>query len=178
MELSVTPVTHLLHAALQEVLGDHVAQQGSYVGPERLRFDFTHHQGVSAEEIQKIEDRVNEKIRENLLVETEEMSIEEAKKSKAKALFGEKYGDKVRVLTMGDFSKELCGGTHAQRTGDIGGLAIIAESSIASGVRRIEAITGEAFSKYVGSTKANSKSIGLYLKSKSCSCFCKSRRAS
>ena len=145
--------THLLHAALKEILGEHVEQQGSYVAPDRLRLDFTHHQGLTESEIGEIEDRVNGKIRENLAVTTDIMGVEEAKASGATALFGEKYGKKVRVLTMGAFSKELCGGTHVERTGDIGGFAIVTETSIASSVRRIEALTGRAFSHYVSSQR-------------------------
>lgn len=141
--------THLLHSSLKEILGDHVNQQGSYVGPERLRFDYTHYKSLSEEEILQIESKVNEKIRENLQVETDIMSLDKAKSSGAMALFGEKYDSTVRVLTMGAFSKELCGGTHVERTGDIGGFSIISEVSIASGVRRIEALTGEGLNDYI-----------------------------
>jgi alanyl-tRNA synthetase len=134
--------THLLHAALREVLGDHVQQKGSRVGPEALRFDFSHDQPVTREQLREIERLVNAQIRENHAVETREMAIDEARAAGAMALFGEKYGDVVRVVTMGPFSMELCGGTHAGRGGDIGLFKILAESGVASGVRRIEAATG------------------------------------
>jgi alanyl-tRNA synthetase len=136
--------THLLHAALREVLGEHVTQKGSLVDSERLRFDFSHMQAVTPEELKKIEDLVNDHILANTPVQTELLDIETARAKGAMMLFGEKYGDQVRVLTMGDgFSVELCGGTHARRTGDIGLMRIVAESGIAAGVRRIEAVTGK-----------------------------------
>jgi alanyl-tRNA synthetase len=136
--------THLLHAALKEVLGDQVQQKGSLVAPDRLRFDFSHAKAVTHEELQHVEQLVNQEIRANHEVETNVMSADQAKDSGAVALFGEKYGDEVRVLSMGGFSKELCGGTHVKRTGDIGFFTILSEGGIASGVRRIDAVTGNA----------------------------------
>jgi alanyl-tRNA synthetase len=134
--------THLLHAALRRVLGTHVAQKGSLVAPERLRFDFSHAQPVTADELRRVEDAVNAEIRRNVVAEVHEMAYPEALEFGALALFGEKYGDRVRVLRMGGFSTELCGGTHVQRSGDIGLFKIVAESGVAAGVRRIEALTG------------------------------------
>jgi alanyl-tRNA synthetase len=136
--------THILHGILRSVLGDHVVQQGSYVGPDRLRFDFTHHQAVSKSEQLRIEELVNDEILKNHPIVSEIKTFEEAKNSGAMALFGEKYGDKVRVITMGSASKEFCGGTHAKATGEIGSIYITNEASIASGIRRIEAVTGTA----------------------------------
>ncbi|MDB9805451.1 alanine--tRNA ligase [Porticoccaceae bacterium] len=141
--------THLLHSALQQILGEHVNQKGSLVDSQRLRFDFSHGESISAQQIREIEHRVNREILRNTPVETEVMTMDEAVEKGAMALFGEKYGSEVRVLSMGgDFSVELCGGTHVSRTGDIGLLKISAESSVSAGVRRIEAVTGEAAIAY------------------------------
>ncbi|WP_233407923.1 alanine--tRNA ligase [Marinomonas spartinae] len=157
--------THLMHEALRRVLGDHVMQKGSLVDSERLRFDFSHFEGVTAAEIEQIEDMVNEQIRLNRPVETEIMDIEAAKAKGAMALFGEKYDSQVRVLTMGaDYSIELCGGTHVKRTGDIGLFKILFENGIAAGVRRIEAVTGKAAIDATRQTEAALNSIASLVK--------------
>ena len=159
--------THLLHAALRKVLGDHVTQKGSLVNAGYLRFDFSHSEPVTAKQLIDIENMVNEHIRLNHKVETKEMNIEDAKSEGAMALFGEKYGDEVRVLRMSDFSVELCGGTHVKRTGDIGLFKIESESGIASGVRRIEAVTGDAALSYVFDQQQQLGNIAGMLKTNS-----------
>ena len=144
--------THILHAVLRQVLGDHVKQAGSRVAPDRLRFDFTHFSLIDAASLETIESLVNQRIRQNIPTDIVEMDAEDAFKSGATALFEEKYGDRVRVISLTDFSKELCGGTHTARTGNIGLFKIIGESSIASGVRRIEALTGESALAFIQQT--------------------------
>jgi len=156
--------THLMHAALRDVLGEHVQQKGSLVNSERLRFDFSHNQAVKAEQLFEIEQMVNQQIRNNLGTESEEMAITDAKAKGAMALFGEKYGDEVRVVSMGDFSIELCGGVHVNRSGDIGAFKIIAETGIASGVRRIEAVTGVAAVEYANQQSNKINKISSLLK--------------
>jgi alanyl-tRNA synthetase len=156
--------THLMHAALRQVLGDHVQQKGSLVDPERLRFDFSHFQPLSAAELETIECLVNEQIRANAAVDTRIMPIDQAMEAGAMALFGEKYGERVRVLSIGDFSVELCGGTHVSRAGDIGIFKIVSEAGIASGVRRIEAVTGAVALGYIGETEKNLGQVANLLK--------------
>jgi alanyl-tRNA synthetase len=155
-----------LQKALRTVLGDHVEQKGSLVTPTRLRFDFAHFQAMTADEIAKVEAMVNEQIAADLAVITAEMTVEEAKKSGAMALFGEKYGDTVRVVTMGDFSKELCGGTHVSHTGVITTFKILSESGIAAGVRRVEAITGVNVLAYYAELESRMSNIAALLKAK------------
>ncbi|MDZ7476579.1 alanine--tRNA ligase [Stenotrophomonas pavanii] len=146
--------THLLHAALREVLGTHVQQKGSLVAPDRLRFDFSHFQPISAEELALIERKVNQQVRANNAAEVHNMGMQEALDFGAMALFGEKYGEHVRVLKMGDYSTELCGGTHVNRTGDIGLFKITSEGGVSAGVRRIEAVTGQGALDYVDAEEA------------------------
>ncbi|WP_282271205.1 alanine--tRNA ligase [Stenotrophomonas sp. PS02298] len=146
--------THLLHAALREVLGTHVQQKGSLVAPDRLRFDFSHFQPITAEELAVIERKVNEQVRANNAAEVHNMGMQEALDFGAMALFGEKYGENVRVLKMGEYSTELCGGTHVSRTGDIGLFKITSEGGVSSGVRRIEAVTGQGALDYVADEEA------------------------
>lgn len=160
-------VTHLLHAALRQLLGTHVTQKGSLVDAERLRFDFSHFEGVKPEELKAVEDLVNTQIRRNHKLSAEVMDMDQAKERGAMALFGEKYTDEVRVVTMGDFSIELCGGTHVGRTGDIGLFKITSEGGIAAGVRRIEAVTGAAAMAYVAAQKAELDQAAALLKADS-----------
>ena len=157
--------THLLHAALRKVLGEHVQQKGSLVDSQRMRFDFSHFEAIKPEQIKALEDIVNAEIRKNTPVETEETDIETAKQKGAMALFGEKYGDNVRVLSMGgDFSVELCGGIHAKRTGDIGLMKITSEGGVASGIRRIEAVTGAAALAYLNAAEEQLKEAASLIK--------------
>ncbi|MCX7973335.1 MAG: alanine--tRNA ligase [Candidatus Aminicenantes bacterium] len=157
--------THLLHASLRQLLGDHVKQAGSLVAPDRLRFDFTHFAPLSPKEIQRVENLVNEKIRENILVETKITTLEEGLKEGATAIFEEKYGEVVRLVKIGDFSRELCGGIHVRATGDIGLFKIIDETSVAAGIRRIEALTGEEALRYIQETENLLDEIEQNLKS-------------
>ncbi|KAB0548692.1 alanine--tRNA ligase [Pseudomonas argentinensis] len=157
--------THLLHAALRQVLGEHVQQKGSLVDSQRLRFDFSHFEAIKPEQLKELEEIVNREVRRNTPVQTEEMDIESAKAKGAMALFGEKYGDSVRVLTMGDgFSVELCGGIHANRTGDIGVFKIVSEGGVAAGVRRIEAVTGAAAFAYLNGAEEQLKEAATLVK--------------
>ncbi len=157
--------THLLQAMLREVLGGHVHQAGSLVAPDRLRFDFTHFAPIEREDLEQIEAMVNQKIRQNMKVETKIMNVEEALQTGAMALFGEKYGEKVRVVRVSDFSIELCGGTHTSRTGDIGIFKILHESGVAAGVRRIEALTGEGAYRFILEKERQLEQIATALKS-------------
>lgn len=156
--------THLLHKALREALGDHVAQAGSYVGADRLRFDFSHFEAMTAEQIKAVEDRVNEAILDALPIEVRELPIDEAKKLGATAQFGEKYGDIVRVVSMGEFSMEFCGGTHLKNTSECGLFKILSESGIAAGVRRIEAVTGRGVLDYIGERDRLAAGVAAALK--------------
>lgn len=157
--------THLMHAALRQVLGEHVAQKGSLVAPDRLRFDFSHYEGVTAGQLAEIEDLVNTEIRRNVTADTDLMSYDAAIESGAMALFGEKYGDKVRVLRFGDFSVELCGGTHVDRSGDIGVFKITSEGGVASGVRRIEALTGAGAMDWIATNQRTLNELAKMLRS-------------
>jgi alanyl-tRNA synthetase len=156
--------THLLHAALRKVLGLHVEQKGSLVAADRLRFDFSHTQALSIEELRRVEDLVNSAIRENSPVETRVMALDEAVAAGAMSLFGEKYESDVRVLSIGDFSMELCGGTHVERSGDIGFFKILSESGVAAGVRRVEAITGKTAYEWVVHTDQVLRDIAALLR--------------
>ncbi|MDJ0701176.1 MAG: alanine--tRNA ligase [Woeseiaceae bacterium] len=157
--------THLMHAALRDVLGEHVAQKGSLVAPDKLRFDFSHYEAVTPEQLARIEAMVNDEIRKNVTAQTTLMTYDDAVASGALALFGEKYDDEVRVLRFGDFSVELCGGTHVDRTGDIGVFKIVSEGGIASGVRRIEAVTGKGALEWIDANQRTLDSIAGLLRS-------------
>ena len=163
--------THLLHAALRLILGDHVQQKGSLVDDEKLRFDFSHFEAINAQQLQSIETLVNQQIRNNHQVDTTLMDIDEAKESGAMALFGEKYADKVRVLSMSNFSIELCGGTHVSRTGDIGLMKITSEGGVAAGVRRIEAVTGQGALAYIEQNEQQIDNTAALLKANRDSLF-------
>jgi alanyl-tRNA synthetase len=167
--------THLLHEALRQVLGDHIAQRGSLVAPDRLRFDFVHPKPITADELARVEDIANDVVLENAEVTTRLMALDEAREAGARALFGEKYGDEVRVVAMGNaardhgsnamgWSVELCGGTHVRRTGDIGLISVTSESAVASGVRRIEALTGRGARRHANDTMALAKSAAAELR--------------
>ncbi|MFQ6079965.1 MAG: DHHA1 domain-containing protein, partial [Thermodesulfobacteriota bacterium] len=156
--------THLLHSVLREILGDHVKQAGSLVEPHRLRFDFTHFSPLAEDELVRVEDSVNQRIRQNIGLDVKEMETKEALKGGAIGLFGEKYGDKARVVSISDFSKELCGGTHTSRTGDVGLFKIVSETGIAAGVRRIEALTGEDAIHYIRQEEEELKRVASMVK--------------
>jgi alanyl-tRNA synthetase len=156
--------THLLHAALREVLGDHVVQKGSLVAADRLRFDFSHFEAIAPKQLHQIEHLVNAQIRANLPVETQIMPLQQALNAGILALFGEKYSEQVRVLRMGNFSIELCGGTHVEHTGNIGLFKITGETGVAAGIRRIEAVTGETALRWVEETEARLEMIAGQLK--------------
>jgi alanyl-tRNA synthetase len=156
--------THLMHAALRSVLGDHVQQRGSLVDEHRTRFDFSHPKPLTAEEIARVEYLVNEEVRRNVAVQAQVMKYDDAIKAGAMALFGEKYGDEVRVIGMGEFSTELCGGTHVERSGDIGFFKIVLETGVASGIRRLEAVTGQGALEYVQKREAQFLEIAAALK--------------
>jgi len=157
--------THLMHAALRQVLGDHVKQKGSLVAADRLRFDFSHYEGLTAEQMLRVENLVNDEIRKNSATDTNLMSYDDAIESGAMALFGEKYGDKVRVLRLGDFSVELCGGTHVERSGDIGVFKIISEGGVAAGIRRIEAVTGSGAMEWIAANQRTLDQLAGLLRS-------------
>jgi alanyl-tRNA synthetase len=156
--------THLLHAALRKVLGTHVTQKGSLVAPDRLRFDFSHFQAMTADELEQVERLVNAEIRRNAPAETRLMPYEAAVAAGAMALFGEKYEDEVRVLKIGDFSTELCGGTHVHRAGDIGLFRIVSEGGVAAGVRRIEAVTGEDALDHAAAAETTLKQVAALVR--------------
>ncbi len=158
--------THILHYALRDILGEHVHQAGSLVAPDRLRFDFAHTGAIADSDLQTIEEEVNARIRENAPVVLEEMAYGDALKAGALAFFGEKYGDRVRVIRMGDFSVELCGGTHVSRTGDIGLFKLEAESGVAAGVRRVEALTGQGALEAIRRREEILREIGDHLRAK------------
>ena len=157
-------VTHLLHKALKDQLGDHVNQAGSYVGPDFMRFDFTHYEGVSDADLRAVEEAVNEAIFKSMPVKTEILSYDEAKDAGAVGLFEDKYGDEVRVVSMGDYSKELCGGTHVDNTAQIGLFKILSESGISAGVRRVETVTGPAVYELLNRSMGVNKKIAGLLK--------------
>ena len=156
--------THLLHAALREVLGDHVKQAGSYVGPDRLRFDFTHFEGMTAEQISEVERVANNVIMQALPMNIYETSLDEARESGVTGLFGEKYGDVVRVVEAGEFSRELCGGCHVANTAEIGFVKIVSESSVGANVRRIEAVTSFDALDYMNKVESELKEAAAQLK--------------